>query len=174
MKKLFILLLCFLSACTEQKKEIPEQQLINLVESTQIIRTLIHNNKLNTLLEDHAPEQLDLLLNNMSPAKIAFEVEVLSSTIPLIVVYYFKENLESRNFIEKLKKLAIIWDNQIKFVTIDVEKLFVLVQDADIQEIPTLLFVKDREVIDKIEGIANTDAFEEKLNIHNKTIKTSY
>ena len=76
------------------------------------------------MLEKHNPEQLELLLNNVSPAKMAFESEVLSTTVPLIVIYYFKESQESQEFIKRLKNLAKKYDDQIKFVVVDVTAYF--------------------------------------------------
>ncbi len=94
---------------------------------------------------------------------MAFESEVLSSTIPLVVVYYFQKSQANDEFIKYLENLAIKYDDQIKFVLVDVERLFSLVQDAQIEEVPTILLIKDREVIDRFEADLSKRNFEEKL-----------
>lgn len=159
-------LLLWQSHATQKETNDISCPLINLVESTHIIRTLIVNNQLESLLEDHDPEQLTLLLNNVSPAKMAFESEVLSTTIPLVVVYYFQENEESKKFLQKLKKLAMTYDDIIKFVTVDVDQLFSLVQDAEIETLPTIVLVKNREIIEKIEDIISITQLEQLLKNH--------
>ena len=151
---------------TEPKEKL--SPLINLVDSTHIIRTLIAQNKIGDLLEDHDSEQLALLLDNKSPAQMAFEAEVLSSTIPLVAVYYFQESKESKEFIKQLEDLAIKYDNQIKFVLVDAERLFSLAQDALIEELPTILLVKDREIINRFESSLSKSKLEEQLAVYVK------
>lgn len=161
--QLLMLMLCLLPACTQPPKEQVQSPIIDLVDSTNIIRSLIHRNALDTILEEHSPAELDLLINNVSPAKMAFEVEVLSSTVPLVIVYYFIESPESRGFINQLQSLAATLHDTVKCVVIDVEKLFSVAQEAHIEEIPTLLFVKNREIIDEMVGEISFEALEQKL-----------
>ena len=153
----FTIIILIVSSCLlwylhakQKKTDLSSNPLVNLVESTHIIRTLIINDKLESLLEDYDQEKLTLLLDNISPAKMAFEVEVLSTTIPYVIVYYFQKNEESTTFIQNLKKLAITYDNAIKFVVINADKLFSLIQDAEIEIFPTILIFKNREVIKEI------------------------
>ena len=167
---IFLASLVFLPSCSfwhsdAEQDNLPTSSspLINLVESTHIIRTLITKNKIGNLLEDHNPDQLALLLDNISPAKMAFESEVLSTTVPLVVVYYFKSSQESQKFIKGLKNLAKKYDDQIKFVVVDVDRLFSLAQDAEIENLPTILFVKNREIIDRFEGNYSMEQLEQKL-----------
>ncbi len=170
MKKLLLIsMLVFLPSClfwntnSKTESESNSSPLVNLVDSTHIIRALITQNKIGDLLEDHDIEQLTLLLDNKSPAQMAFESEVLSSTVPLVAIYYFKESIESDEFIKQLEDLAIRYEDQIKVVLVDVERLFSLAQDAQIEIFSTILLVKDREIIDRIEGNLSRDKLEEKL-----------
>jgi len=159
-----------LSSCASQQidiqahaESVAETCLIHLIESTNIIRTLMAQNKLGELLEEHEPEQIALLLNNTSPAQMAFETEVLSTVVPLVVVYYFQVNEESRNYIKELEKLAVQYDNQVKFVVVDAEKLFSLVQIAEIEKLPYIELFKDKGIIDSYKEGISSKSLEQKL-----------
>ena len=141
----------------------PESPLVDLVESTHIIRTLMCQNRLSAVLEAHDPEQLTLLLDNVSPAKMAFESEVLACTIPLIVVYYFKHDTRSQDYIKQLAMLSAKYKDKIKFVVIDIEKLFSLAQDADIAQVPTILLVKHRDIVERLESDMNIAQLEQAI-----------
>src|SRR5579871_5620120 len=94
-----VLVLPFLSACSVPKSELGEESthpLVRLTDSITIIRELISAKKLEELLEPHTVEQRDLLINNFSPAQLAFEAEVFTTTIPLVVVYYYEDNAHER------------------------------------------------------------------------------
>jgi len=160
-----VLFSCSLWYTRERPKDedILSSPLIDLIESTHIIRTLIVQNKLESLLEDYDPEKLVMLLDNVSPAKMAFESEVLSTTVPLVVVYYFQENEESKIVIQELKNLAVTYDNRIKFVVIDVDKLFSLAQDAEIENHPTILLVRNREIIKRYVHMINVYQLEQEF-----------
>jgi len=118
---------------------------IDLLESTQIIRELIMTDKLCTII-DATKEQVDLFINNFSPAQLALEAEVLSCQTPVIACYC---TAIDHTTIELIQQLAEEYTT-IKFVIIDADALFSLVQDSDIQEVPVLCFVQNREIIDRI------------------------
>ena len=164
-----IFLAILLTGCSQENTNSSDDNasllspLINLVESTHIIRALISQNEIGHLLEEHDPELLTLLLDNKSPAQMAFEAEVLSSIIPLVVVYYFQNDKEQNMFIDELKALAFKYKNEAKFVIADAEKLFSLVEDAQLETFPAILFVKEREILDSFEGTLNIEKIEDKL-----------
>lgn len=108
MRLYFCIFLLLLTSCASQKnidQDSAPEVLVDLANSTKIIQTMMARKTLGTLLED--PEQLDLLINNFSPAQIAFEAEVLSTEIPLVVIYYFKDGSKQQEFIKQLNQLAI-------------------------------------------------------------------
>lgn len=166
MKNYFFIILLFLCSCSPTKKLHKEsfESLISLVDSTQIIRMLLIQNKLGQILESHDPEQLDLLINNFSPAQIAFESEVLTTTVPLVVVYYFKNNVQEQEFIKQLDTFVAGYDDKVKCVIIDADKLFSLAQDAEIETFPAMVLVKNRNIIDKIIGNVTMDSLRIKIN----------
>jgi thioredoxin-like negative regulator of GroEL len=163
----FLLLLLPSCAGSHHESSQDHQVLVDLVESTHIIRTLINKNKLSDLLEEHDPEQLALLLDNFSPAQLAFEAEVNTSTVPAIVVYYFQDSPSEQALIAQLKSLALEYDDRVKFVIVDVEKLFSLAQEAEIEKIPTAILIKDNTILSTISDALTLDvikqAIQEKL-----------
>lgn len=126
--------------------------LVDLVQSTQIIRALINSNQLDTLLEAHDPAQLALLLNNFSPAQMAFETEVKATDYPLVVSYYYQPNTQSREFLTQLAQLATQYHDQIKFVVIDSEQLFTLAQAAEITTFPTTILSRQGVPLQQLTG----------------------
>lgn len=164
MKKFCLMFLFILSSCSAKEPAENQNPLVNLVDSTQIIRTLLCQNKLGALLEDHDPEQFTILIDNVSPAQMAFESEVHGATVPLTLVYYFKDDAQARSFIHELEALALEYDNKVKFVIIDADKLFCLARDAQLGAFPTILFVKNRAIIDQIDAPIAIDKIQEKIN----------
>lgn len=136
------LLLLFLSGCFSFSEK-PLREVIDLRESVNIINKLIRNGKINILLDNQDPEQIQALIDNTSPAQLAFESEVLSSTLPTILLYYHTKNSELMSLWEQLaQKFA----DKVKFILIDGYYFFTLAQDAEIDQFPTILFVKDRKI----------------------------
>lgn len=160
------LVILFLTSCTSRKPLDDHGStcgLVHLLDSTRIIRALITQNKLSDLLVDHDPEQLDVLLNNVSPAQMAFEVEVLSSTVPVVFVYYYKDSPEEQAFIRLLNALAVEYDERVKFVVVDVDKLFVLAEGAAIETYPATIVVQQRDIIETIPGTVTIDEIKQRI-----------
>jgi hypothetical protein len=147
-----VLVLPFLSACNASKHEFAEevaQPLVRLTESTTIILELISSKQLGKVLEPHTAEQAELLINNFSPAQLAFEAEVFTTTTPLVVVYYYADTLYEQAFIKQLEALALEYDDKVKFVVVDIDALFSLAQDADIEKSPTLILARNRDILER-------------------------
>ena len=79
-----------LNACNKKEKNdfvhVDSEQVIYFSNSVKTIRELLKSGSLPAILEDADPEKLDFLINNFSPAEIAFESEVLSCTIPVAIM----------------------------------------------------------------------------------------
>jgi hypothetical protein len=147
-----VLILPFLSACSVPKNEAIKESirlLVRLTDSTNIIRELISTKNLGKMLEPHTTEQLELLINNFSPAQLAFEAEVFTTTVPLVFVYYYEDNVHEQAFIEQLEELAIEYDDKVKFVIVDIDALFALAQDVGIEKSPTLILAHNRDILEK-------------------------
>jgi thioredoxin 1 len=111
---------------------------------------LIEKNAVDSLLEDADQEQLEILLNNFSPAETAFEVEVLNATMPVILYFY---NLTDKNHGQiqaMLEKIAMGYKDKIKVVTIDAQALYKIVEKVGIEELPTIMAIKDRQEIEQL------------------------
>lgn len=149
MKKLYAVFLLFLASCSSKQEAVSYKAVINLVESTAIIRTLLCQNKLSQLLEEHDPEQLDILINNFSPASMAFESEVLSTTVPLVCVYFYQDSPQEQAFIKDLDALAAEYENKVKFVVVDAQKLFSIAQAAEVTTFPAIAWVRNRDIFEQ-------------------------
>jgi hypothetical protein len=149
---ILVLILPFLSACSAPKNEPVKESthpLVRLTDSTNIIRELISTKRLEKVLESHTAEQMELLINNFSPAKLAFEAEVFTTIIPLVIVYYYEDNVHEQTFIQQLEELAIEYDNKVKFVIVDMDALFSLAQDVDVEKSPTIILARNRDILEK-------------------------
>ncbi len=163
MKKILFLIVAAQYGFAAEKIEV-QSPLINLVQTTQIIRIVVSQNKLGQLLEEHNAEQLNLLIDNVSPAQMAFEAEVQSTTIPLVIAYYFKDSAEEQERIEQLKNLAVEYNDKAKFIVIDAERLFSLAQAAELSALPAIVFIKNKELVHRMDGDVSIDELKQKIN----------
>ena len=82
-----------------------------------------------------------------------FDAEVLHSPKPVVVDFYATWCVPCKILSPRLDSLASSFTNQIKFVKINVDEAPNLYQCFNLQGIPTLLFFKDGEVVDRILGL---------------------
>lgn len=139
----FILGLLLLPACAQDQTD--NNNVIDFADSVIIIRELLRSNSLAKILENPEPGQLDFLINNFSPAEIAFESEVLNCTDSVIVFCYQK--LPDQNLIAGLQKK---YPEQ-KIVLINGDQFPFLMYDLEVESYPTILMVKQREEIERFE-----------------------
>lgn len=122
----------------------------DLLNSTHIVRHLIKKNKVKKLLEDTDSEQLEILLNNFSPAEIAFESEVLSAQVP-VILYFYNPTDKNHNQLQALvENIATHYKDTIKVVIIDAQALYKIAEKAEIEELPTIMIVRDRQEIERL------------------------
>lgn len=167
MKKVFLVLLSLIPSCfsSVKQEEVNDERselfpLVELTRSTQMMQELVQQNK---LAEFYDPEEWLLLRDNYSPARFAFDTEVFTETYPLAVVCFYKNLPDSKSYITQLKDLAMQYENQVKFVIIDADKLFSLAEWFVIQIYPSILFVKNREFVGDLEEDISIDALKQKL-----------
>lgn len=75
---------------------------------------------------------------------------MLSALVP-VVVYFFDDRDQASPFINELEQLAKACGDTVKFVIIDANRLFSLVEDAEIQHCPTVFIVQNRSIIMRLE-----------------------
>ncbi len=130
--------------------------LFDFADSVTIIRTLLQSNSLSKILENSDPADLDFLINNFSPAQIAFESEVLNCTLP-VLIYFYQKDVTERTL---LRELAVEYADRLKIVLVEEEKFPTICKEAQIDEYPTVLLVDKRVEIGRIEGRFSRDAIE--------------
>lgn len=117
-----VVLLSCIAGHTQLHAQITESH--DLLHSTRIVQHLIKKDKVKKLLLEADPEQLEILLNNFSPAEIAFEVEVLNAIVPVILYFYNPADKNHGHMQTMLEKFAHDYKNKIKVVTIDAQALY--------------------------------------------------
>lgn len=156
MNKIILVLgvIVLLPSCFSQQQQSEsshqDASIIDLGESTRILRELIQTHNIGDLLEDHDEEQLEALLNNTSPVEMAAEVEIIRTPIP-VVAYFFEPGLRHDHMMRILKDVAHTYNEKVKFVMIDGPKLFQLYDMFAINTLPTVLFFKNGEIITRLE-----------------------
>lgn len=146
----YLLLLSMLPSCmqsdvtTAQHNNDEQEIIFDLNDSTDIILALLKSDELSKILEDVDPEKLDTLIKNVSPALMAFESEVLVCTLPVLVCYYAVDQREQcKNWLLQLHE----WHQNIKYVLVNVDKLFSVAQQSEVESTPTMLLIREREEI---------------------------
>jgi thiol-disulfide isomerase/thioredoxin len=142
---------CGIANRIEPKITQQETYLISLNDSTDIILQLIKRDNLTQILEDTDPEKLDFLIKNFTPAEIAFESEVLNALTPIIIYFYDSTKPDQNALLPYLEECAKKYDNQLKFVVIDFDKLPTLLRKFAFEQVPALSVMRDRQ---EIMGIA--------------------
>lgn len=86
---------------------------------------------------------------------MAFEAEVLNHQNPVLVAF-FKPNKEwESSFKPTLRKLAQKYDNNIKFIEVDSDKLFKIAQTSEVDTFPTFILISNRKEVGRSETPSN-------------------
>lgn len=93
-----------------------------------------------------------------------FAEEVLKSSIPVLVDCYAEWCGPCKMLSPIVEELAGEYEGKVKIGKLDVDDSPEISQQFGIQSIPTLLFVKDGQIVDKMVGFQNKEALEEKLD----------
>jgi len=92
-----------------------------------------------------------------------FNANVIHSAKPVVVDFYATWCGPCKMLSPRLDKLAGSFTNQIDFVKVNVDESRDVARQFDIHEIPTLMFFKDGEVVDRIIGLTETDELKARL-----------
>lgn len=138
---------------------VAEASIYYLHESTAIICTLIEAKQLSSILEETSEEGLTLLINNYSPASMAMEAEVFNCTLPVILCFYKKSDDSHQEMFALFSECADHYNNQIKFIAVDVEQLPAIAQAFQVEQTPALSSMIKRHEIEFIETELSRDIF---------------
>ena len=149
------------------------REVINLETSVQIIKKLICKKELYKILEEHSnPESINLLINNFSPAEMAFEAEALNQELPALVIYFTPDDNQWPSLSILFENLAQDYKPFGKFISINSEKLFKLAEKAGIENTPTAIIIQERKEIKRLERLT-VSSFSELTNYVKEQLKSS-
>jgi hypothetical protein len=137
--------------------------LCNLDDATVHVIDLIYHHKLGTVLPDADSRHIDMLTKNVSPAEIAFEAEVLTCSTPVVLYFFDNTIVDHVNTMNMLATFALRFANQVKFVIVNTQTLSKIAQKAEIDQLPTWMFVKDRNEITRLQGSITQEQLEENI-----------
>ena len=93
-----------------------------------------------------------------------FNQEVLSSDIPVLVDFYADWCGPCKMLAPVVEALAAEWEGKVKIGKLNVDHAMNIAQSYGIQSIPTLLYFKNGEVVNKTIGVVSKTEMEQVLN----------
>lgn len=101
---------------------------------------------------------------NVNPIQESqFEMEVVQSTLPVVVDFYAPWCGPCKILSPMLDELAGPLTNRVKFVKINVDEATKLARQFEIQGVPTLVFFKGGKVVDNLVGLPARDTLKLRL-----------
>jgi len=92
-----------------------------------------------------------------------FEAEALKSDVPVLVDFYADWCGPCQMMAPVIEELAKEYEGKWKIGKCNVDENPELAGKYEVQSIPTILFIKDGEVVDKMMGAQTKEALKEKL-----------
>lgn len=102
-----------------------------------------------------------------------FKTEVLDSQTPVLVDFWATWCGPCRAVAPTLERLAEEFEGRAKVVKLDVDNNPVTASTYQISSIPTLLFFKDGQIIDRVVGVVSKNMLSEKLDAILQTKKVN-
>ncbi|KAI4453771.1 Thioredoxin [Holotrichia oblita] len=98
-------------------------------------------------------------------AGVEFENEVLKSDLPVMVDFYAEWCGPCKMIAPSLEALSQEMAGKAKVVKVDIDKESDIVTTYNIRSVPTLMFFKNGEVVDKIIGAVPKEVIFDKMNL---------
>lgn len=93
-----------------------------------------------------------------------FDEEVANSSIPVMIDFYADWCGPCKMLMPIVEELAGEYEGKVNIVKLDVDASQDLAQKYGVMSIPTLVFIKDGNEVDRITGAMPKDALAEKLD----------
>ncbi len=93
-----------------------------------------------------------------------FDSEVLNSELPVLVDFFAQWCGPCKMLAPIIDELASEWEGKVKIFKLDVDKSPETAQKYGVMSIPTLIFFKKGEEVERITGALPKDSLEAKLN----------
>lgn len=146
-------ILTTLAGCNKAPLDIPETLVTDLQQSTTIIQMLIKDNHLASICEPGFDKaMLARLLKNYSPVHMAFESEVLRTTLPCIALFY-DDNEQWPALRSELELIAQQYDDRVKFAIGSVNELPLVIDLCDIEDLPSAVLYDQAQEIARREPL---------------------
>ena len=94
----------------------------------------------------------------------SYDDEVANSSIPVMIDFYADWCGPCQQIMPTIEALAGDYDGKVKIVKVDVDASPELAEKYGVMSIPTLVFVKGGEEVDRLNGAASRGVLEEKLD----------
>ncbi|MBI2464438.1 thioredoxin [Candidatus Peregrinibacteria bacterium] len=92
-----------------------------------------------------------------------FSEQVLKSTLPVLVDFYADWCGPCRALTPIIEELEKEYEGKIKIGKLDVDEEGKIATEYEVMSIPTLIFFKDGQVVEKLTGLQSKDVLKQKL-----------
>ena len=95
---------------------------------------------------------------------VEFETEVLKSDVPVLVDFFAEWCGPCKMIAPILDSVSAELEGKAKVVKVDIDQSMALAAKYKVMSVPTLVFIKNGEVVDQVVGATSKDMLTGKLN----------